>query len=113
MKTQLGLIALAAGALLAATPEAGAFPPRQHSASGVVEAINWTNRTIILKTKAAAVPLILFWNESTRFKQTGGCARQGFEAGQTVRGWYRREAGRNVLREVSTKADAADCCATR
>lgn len=113
MKTQLGLIALAAGALLAATPEAGALPPRQHSASGVVEAINCTNRTIILKSKDAAAPLILFWNESTRFKQTGSCARQGFEAGQTVRGWYRREAGRNVLREVSTKADAANCCATR
>lgn len=113
MKIQLALTALVAGVLLAATPEAAALPPRQHSASGIVDSINCTNRTIILKSKDTAAPLILFWRESTSFKQTGGCARQGFVGGQAVRGRYRREAGRNVLREISTEADASDCCATR
>ena len=54
MKTQLGLIALAAGALLAATPEAGALPPTAHLETGVVTAIDCATHSISIQPKPGA-----------------------------------------------------------
>lgn len=49
------------------------------------------------------------WNDSTRFSLKGGCAKSSFDSGQTVRVWYRRETGQNVLREVTTKGVFGAC----
>jgi hypothetical protein len=90
--------------LFAATPNVMALPPRQHSVSGVVEAIDCASHTITLRVKEGAAPLSLVWNDGTRFTRKGGCAKSGFDNGQTVRVSYRREYGQNMLREVSAKA---------
>jgi hypothetical protein len=107
MKRQLISMAIAAGTVLAATSGVQAMPPRQHSVNGVIESIDCASRTITLKPKDGAAPLTFVWNDRTRFSRNGGCAKCSFDSGQTVHGWYRREVGQNVLREVSTKSATA------
>ena len=109
MKTPTLSLLLMAVMLLAATPGAWALPPRQHSVNGVVEAIDCATRTITLKPKDGAAPLNFVWTDDTRFTSKGGCAKCGLKAGQSARLSYRREVGRNVLREVSTKGTSSDC----
>lgn len=109
MKPRFLLITITAGFLLAATPGAWALPPRQHPASGVVQAINWADRTITLTTKDGAAPLTFVWNDGTRLSLRGGCIKCHLGSNQTVRVWYRREAGQNVLREVNTKDATTEC----
>ena len=100
-------LTVAAGLLLAATPDVQALPPRQHSVNGVIETIDCASRTITLNSKGGAAPLTFVWNDSTRFTKKGACAKCRLDSGQTVHVWYRREVGQNVLREVSTKGAAA------
>jgi len=109
MKRQLISIAVAAGMVLAAAANLWALPPPQHSVNGVIETIDCGNRTITLKAKDGAAPLIFVWNVSKRFSRKDGCAKCSFDSGQTVHVGYRREVGQNVLREVSTKGAAAAC----
>lgn len=113
MKTQLGLIALAAGALLAATPEAGALPPRQHSVVGVIQAINYEAHTITLAPAKGDQPLDFVWKDSTRFTQGWSRICLGaLEPGQTVRIYYRREVSQLVPRSVNLRTETATCCTT-
>ena len=109
MKPNFIPITVAAGLILAARNSGWAMPPRQESASGVVEAINSTNRTLRLKPKDGGASLTFVWNDSTRFSYKGGCAKCSFYPGQTVHMWYRREVGQNVLREMSTKGASGGC----
>ena len=109
MKTQLALIAVVAGALLAATPEVGALPPTAHLETGVVTTIDCASRSISIQPKPGAEVKTFVWNDSTRFSHRGGCAQAGIEQGQSVRVYYRREYGRNVLREVIAKGTTAEC----
>lgn len=95
--------------LLATTPNVMALPPRQHSVNGVVEAIDCPSQTITLKPKDGGVPLMFVWNGNTRFTKKGGCAKCSLDSGQTVKVWYRREVGQNVLREVNTKGTTTEC----
>ena len=107
MKPHFIPLTVAVALLFAATTDVQTLPPRQHSVQGMIEAIDWASRTITLKFKYGAAPLTFVWNDSTRFSRQGGCAKCSFDSGRTVHGWYRREVGRNVLREVSTKDAAA------
>lgn len=109
MKTHFIAITVAAGVLFAATSTGWARPPRTHSLSGVVEAIDCASQTITLKSKDGATPLTFVWNDSTRFSRKGGCAKCGLDSGQTVRVSYSRELGQNVLREVSPKGGSSPC----
>ena len=109
MKPHFLLLTVAVALLFAPTPDVQALPPRQHSVNGVIETIDCASRTLTLKTKDGAAPLTFVWNDSTRFSRRGGCAKCSFDSGQTMHGWYRREVGRNVLREVSTKGKPAAC----
>lgn len=111
MKTRMLTSLLCGATLLAVTTSAWALPPRQHSVSGMVEAIDCASRTITLKPKDGAAPLTFVWNESTRFTRKGGCAKCGLASGQSASVSYRREVGQNVLREVSTKGAVTDCSA--
>jgi hypothetical protein len=113
MKTQLALIAIVAGALLAATPKAGALPPTAHLETGVVTAIDCATHSISIQPKPGAEAKTFVWNDSTRFSHRGGCAQGGIEQGQSVRVYFRREYGQNVLREVSAKSAPAECHASR
>ena len=109
MRPNFTLTTVAAGLLLAATSDVQALPPRQHSVNGVIESIDCASRTITLKPKDGAAPLTFVWNDRTRFSRNGGCAKCSFDSGQTVHGWYRREVGQNVLREVTTKGVTTEC----
>ena len=109
MKPNVIPLTVAAGWLLAATSDLWALPPRQHSVHGVIATIECARRTLTLQAKDGAAPQTFLWNDSTRFSHHGGCARCGLNSGQTVRGWYRREVGQNVLREISTEDVGAGC----
>ncbi len=111
MKTHFLLITVAAGLLLAATPNVKALPPRQHSADGVVESIDCGSRSITLQPKDGGVPLLFVWKDSTRFTRKGGCAKYTLSSGQTVQVWYRREVGQNVLREINARGTTTKCSA--
>ena len=112
MKTQLALIAIAAGALLAATQEASALPPTARSETGVVTIIDCASHSISIQPKPGAAAKSFVWNDSTRFSHRGGCVQGGIEQGQTVRVYYRREYGQNVLRQVTAKSAPAECHAS-
>jgi hypothetical protein len=104
-------LAVAAGALLAATPSAWALPPRQHAFNGVIDDIDCAGRAITLRAEKHAQPVAFVWDNGTRFTKQGGCAGCGLASGGTVRVWYRREAGRNVLREVRATGASGGCAA--
>jgi hypothetical protein len=109
MKSNSVLISVAAAFLAAVTIDAQALSPRQHQVSGVVESFDLATHVLTLRSKPGAAPQIFVWNDGTRFSSRGGCVKCGLDSGQTIRVWYRREAGRNTLREVSTKGAVAGC----
>jgi len=88
-----------------------AFPPRQHSTTGIIKNIDFANRSVTLKEDKAWVARTFVWNDSTRFRMRGASLQaEALQAGDTVRLSYRREVGRMVLREVSLKRVAERCC---
>jgi hypothetical protein len=98
-----------AAAMLAAAPNAWALPPRQHSISGVIENFNITSHALTLNPGKGSKPVAFVWNAGTRFTSHDGCARCSLVSGQTVRVTYRREVGRNVLREVRVLGESNPC----
>jgi hypothetical protein len=118
MKPRLILLTVAAGLLFAATEHGWALPPRQHSMSGVINAINYDARTITLAAAKGDEPLTFVWKDYTRFSQGWSRICLGaLEPGQSVRIFYRREVGQLVPREVSlrskttTRCTSGGCCA--
>ena len=109
MKAKLTKMLLGATLLFASANSGWALPPRQHAVRGVIESIDQRAHTLTIAPAKGGNPLVFFWKDSTRFSRKGGCAKCGFDSGQTVHGWYRREVGQNVLREVSTKGASAAC----
>lgn len=99
MKPNFILNAVVTSLLLATTISGWAIPPRQHAASGVIAVLDRSQRRLILNT---TFPLELVWSNGTRF--VGHCPACHLNVGQAVKIYYRREAGQNVLREVSFKA---------
>jgi hypothetical protein len=108
MKSVFFSISVAA-AMLATAPNAWPLPPRQHSIRGAIENINCAGHTLTLKPGKGSKPVAFVWNEGTRFTRRGGCARCSLVSGQTVRVSYRREVGRNVLREVRILGESDPC----
>jgi len=81
--------------------ESHALPPRQHAVRGVVESIDHAKRTLVLVDSKTRTSRIFVWNDSTRFRQDGKrTVPEALQAGTPVRGYYRKEIGRFVLREV-------------
>lgn len=103
MKANLLSSALVACLLFATTVSGWALPPRQHSASGVIESVDWTSRQISLKPAVGTSSLVLAWTDRTRFTKDAGCAKCSLAVGRAVSIYYRQEVGQNVLREVSAK----------
>ena len=112
MKASLKILLFGCVLLIASANDSRALPPRQHSASGVVESIDCASRTITFTPKDGKAPLKFVWNDSTRFTRKGGCARCSLQSGQKARVSYRREVGQNVLHEVSTKGAFTECAAS-
>ena len=112
MKPKLIPLTVAAGLLLAATPDSWALPPLQHSVGGVIEAIDFDAHTITL-APGKGDKLVFVWKNSTRFSQ--GWSRICFgalEPGQPVKVHYRREVGQLVPREVSLRKETTTRCRT-
>lgn len=81
--------------------ESHALPPRQHAARGVIESVDLEKRTLVLVEPKTKTSRIFVWNDSTRFRQDGQkTTHEVLQPGMTVRGYYRREVGRMVLREL-------------
>jgi len=119
MKPNLISLAVAAGLLLAATPNLWALPPRQHTVSGVIKGIDYDARTITLAPPKGD-SVVFVWKDSTRFSQGWGRVCPGaLGLGQSVNVHYRREIGQLVPREVNmrtgtpTRCMTGGCCAKR
>ncbi len=81
--------------------ESQALPPRQHAARGVIENIDHVQRTLALVEPKTGTSRTFVWNDSTRFRQDGKkIAHEALQPGMTVKGYYRKEVGRLVLREL-------------
>jgi hypothetical protein len=93
----------------------------QHSVSGIIASIDWTNRQITLKSVRNAPGLVLVWNDHTRFTKAVGCGAGslkdvgcfscGLAVGRRMNLYYRHEFGQNVLNEV--RAPSAVLCIKR
>lgn len=87
--------------LLTSGFESHALPPRQHAARGVIESIDRANQTLVLADPKTKTTRVYVWNNSTRFRQDGRKTTAGtLQAGIAVKGYYRKEVGRWVLREL-------------
>ena len=110
MKHQLISIAVVAGTLLAAT-SAWPVPPAQHAARGVIKSIDLKSQTLTLSLSNKDEPLVLFWNNSTRFSHGWNRVCPGaLHPDEPVFVYYRREVGRPVLRSVSLRAKGPPNC---
>jgi hypothetical protein len=58
---------IACSALLATSSEVYALSPRPRVVNGTIEAIDWTTRTLRIKTHTEARSLTLVWSDRTRF----------------------------------------------
>ena len=103
MKPHLIPMLVTAVLLLVPAQSGWALPPRQHSVNGTIESVDWTSRQITLKSTDGTSALVLAWNDRTRFTKSADCAKCSLAVGRAVSTYYRREAGQNVLREVSSK----------
>jgi hypothetical protein len=112
MKSKIIPFTVAAGLLLAATPKLWALPPYQHTASGVIKAIDYNTHTITLASPKGD-QLVFVWKDSTRFSQGWRRICLGaLEPGQPVKVHYRREVGQRVPREVSLRKETPTRCTT-
>jgi hypothetical protein len=109
MRSQFLAIWAAAGAFLTAITAGQGAPPRQHLVRGTLDKIDCSERTVTIKPLSNAQPMVFVWNDRTRFKNLSCCAGCSLATPDTVRVRYRREVGRNVLREVTPKGRPAEC----
>ena len=78
-----------------------ALGPRQHAIHGMVEDIDHTKRTLLLIDVKTHARRVFVWNNSTRFRHDGKKIRpEALRPGVEVKGYYRKEVGRFVLREL-------------
>lgn len=95
------LAALILVGLLTSGFKSYALPPRQHAARGVIESVDHANRTLVLADPKTKATRVYVWNNSTRFRQDGRKTTAGtLQSGIAVKGYYRKEVGRWVLREL-------------
>lgn len=109
MRVQLLAISVAAVTFLTGITPGQAAPPRQHLARGTLDKIDCSERTMTIKPLSNEQPMVFVWNDHTRFKNLSCCAGCNLATAGTVRVRYRREVGRNVLREVISKGTPAEC----
>src|SRR5438105_4024305 len=111
MKTKLNFLLLRSAPPLPSAIHGRAVPARQHSPSGEIESIDFTNRTVILKMEKGQPSRLFVWNNSTRFIAKGAAFdAEPLQPGRIVRVSYCREIGRLVLREVAIKSQSSACC---
>jgi hypothetical protein len=78
-----------------------AHAPLQHPARGVIQSIDYTNRTLVLTESATATNRIFVWKSYTCFRRGWHKASPDMlRAGEAIKVWYRKEVGQFVLYEV-------------
>src|SRR5947199_9242920 len=98
---RLNMLLLSGSLMLASTATGRALPPLQHSFTGVIENIDFTERTITLKAEKDQTRRDFLWSDSTQFRLSGRMLKaEPFRVGSLIRGFYRRELGKLVLRHV-------------
>lgn len=76
-----------------------ALPPTPHSIRGVVETVNSTNHSFVLRNKDGAQSF--YWKDFTTFKLGGDKATaDAVKPGSEAKVSYRREMGQRVPRSV-------------
>lgn len=89
--------------------ESQALPPRSHAVRGVVESIDRAKRTLVLVDPKTGTSRIFVWSDSTRFRQDGKkVAPDDLQVGMVVKGYYRKEVGRLMLRDLRWNSPAAE-----
>ena len=81
--------------------ESHALPPLQHPARGAIESVDHAERTLVLVDSKTRTSRIFLWNDSTRLRKNGVKVSADFlRTGIEVKGYYRKEVGQFVLREL-------------
>ena len=102
------------GVTLCAVQEARAANPRAHHLHGVVQSVDATAHTLTVQKSSKAQPLVIQWNERTRFRDGKEPAKpESVKAGQVVCIYYRVLPGRlgatsvDVRRENSIRVNGS------
>ena len=83
------------GFTLFAVQEARAANPRAHHLHGVVQSVDATAHSLTVQKSSKAQPLVIQWNERTRFRDGKEPAKpESLKAGQAVCVYYRVLPGR-------------------
>jgi len=96
------------GITLCAVQEARAANPRAHHLHGVVQSVDTTANTLTVQKSSKAQPLVLQWDERTRFRDGKETAKPEIvKAGQVVCIYYRVLPGRLGARSVDVRRESS------
>ena len=92
------------GIALIAVQEARAANPRSHHLHSIVQSVDVTAHSLTVQKSTKAQPLVIQWNERTRFRDGKDPAGpESLKAGQTVRVTYRVLPGRLEASRVEVR----------
>ena len=94
------------GVDLFAVQEARAANPRSHHLHGVVQSVDVTAHSLTLQKSSKAQPLVIQWDERTRFRDGKEPAKpESVKAGQAVCVYYRVLPGRLGATSVDVRRE--------
>jgi len=91
-----------------AVQEARAANPRAHHLHGVIQSVDATAHTLTVQKSSKAQPLVIQWNERTRFRDGKEPAQpESVKSGQVVCIYYRVLPGRLGARSVDVRRESS------
>ena len=95
------------GVALCVVQEARAANPRAHHLHGVVQSVDATAHTLTVQKSSKAQPLVIQWDERTRFRDGKEPAQpESVKAGQVVCIYYRVLPGRLGATSVEVRRES-------
>ena len=95
------------GVTLCAVQEARAANPRAHHLHGVVQSVDATAHSLTVQKSSQAQPLVIQWDERTRFREGKDPAQpESVKAGQVVCIYYRVLPGRLRATSVEVRRES-------
>ena len=102
------LTLLLLGVVLVAVQEARAANPRAHHLHGVVQSVDATAHSLTVQKSSQAQPLVIQWDERTRFRDGKEPAQPAsVKAGQVVCIYYRVLPGRFGATSVEVRRESS------
>ena len=96
------------GVALCVVQEARAANPRAHHLHGVVQSVDATAHTLTVQKSSQAQPLVIQWDERTRFRDGKEPAQpESVKAGQVVCIYYRVLPGRLGATSVEVRRESS------